>query len=390
MPPHLSTNRRSQPPLRVSVTSFALIVCLVFTACITIHHSLLVQEEDYQHPPHETFLPSKRVSSSSLGVVTPTASPSSPEPTVRPDTGAFKSCHESPDAKDAVFYPEFHDGTVVVGCRVIHYKLPRPLQSSRSYVLTEPRQKLKILMGILSAGNSTTKREAVRQTWAKDIVNKYFVVAGPWTPSLETEFSSQQDILWLDQPERYNDLLYKTGAFFAVARRHVWGFSHILKTDDDSYINLPELKEELWKNGEAWERDYFGRCHEKRTIPYRPFQRERLPPYFRKFIVNKTVYPEKWHAPYCQGAGFIVRPSFVECMAQHLPHIRYHPFEDVGIGLLAERCHVNATRHSSANEHKWVFDHRPANLTGKILQHPVETPQDMHLRHRTVIRTLNW
>lgn len=323
----------------------------------------------------------------------PTPSPSSsPAPTVRPDTGSFKSCHGDPitdvfeNAK--VFHPQLHDGTVVVSCRPIHFKLPRALQTQRHFQLTERRQKIRLVIGILSS--NPDKRTAVRQTWAKDIINLYFIVAGPWTKDLEQEFHSFKDILWLDQPERYEDLIYKTGAFFAVVDKYVIGFTHVLKTDDDSYINLPVLKEELWKDGEGWEHEYFGHCHEKQTVPYRPFQKERLPPYFQKFIVNKTIYPEKWHPPYCQGAGYVVLPTFVHCMAKEMSSIRYHPFEDVAIGLLAERCNVPVKRHSDANDFKWHFDHRPANLTGRILQHPVETPGDMFERHGNVKRTNNW
>ena len=35
-------------------------------------------------------------------------------------------------------------------------------------------------------------------------------------------------------------------------------------------------------------------------------------------------------------------------------------------------------------DYKWHFQVGDANLTGKILQHPVESPEDMRTRHKTV------
>ena len=414
----MTPTTRRYLPLRLTSPIILFVAGALMTLLVAINRSVTMRttEMTIQGDHQRTGINQYRMGTirdTSTDPIVPTASPSSPEPTVRPDTGAFKSCHhdnqrievhsvqdQSESQKQGViprlssdfFFPEFHDGTVTVACRTIHFRLPRYLQTYHTFRLTETRQKLKIVIGILS-GNSKAhaeKRKAVRQTWAKDLVNLYFIVAGPWTDSLAKEHRIKQDILWLDIPEHYEDLFYKTSAFFAIIQKHVRGYTHVLKTDDDTYVNLPELKEELWRNGEGWEKDYFGHCHEKRTTPYRPAHRKRLPEYFLKFIVNKTIYPEKWHPPYCQGAGFLVRPSFVNCMAEHLPHIRYHPFEDVGVGLLAERCGVAATRHSDANEYKWVFDYRPANLTGKILQHPVETPDAMRQTHQTVIKTLTW
>lgn len=273
---------------------------------------------------------------------------------------------------------------MVVSCHKLHYKLPPPLSRNRFFVYTEHAVPVNLVIGILSAAWESSRRTAIRQTWGKDVVNRYFVVAGTVFGAIHHEFHQHGDMIWIDMEESYEGLIYKTGAMLGMFARHIKNFEYVLKTDDDSYINIPELHKELLDGGEGFRQEYFGRCHVNRTIPYRPFQQNKLPPYFQKFIVNKTVYPEKWNAPYCQGAGYIVGPKFLKCIAAEVPSIRFHPFEDVAIGLVAERCEVTAVRHSAQNDYKWHFQVGEATLAGKILQHPVETAGDMLTRYQTV------
>jgi hypothetical protein len=242
-------------------------------------------------------------------------------------------------------------------------------------------RRLKLVVGVVS--HHSGRRQAVRETWAKNVKDIYFVVAGDFR-AVEEEFFREKDILWVDTEERYESLWFKTGAMFAIFYRHIQNFDFVLKTDDDSYINLPELQDELTEGGEGYLSEYFGRCHVKRVMPYRPAQEKRLPPYFRKFIVDKVTYPEKWYPPYCQGAGYLVGPRFLECIGREVAHIRFHPFEDVAVGIIAERCDIQAKGHSDANRYKWHFFVGPVSLRGKILQHPVETAEDLRTRHATV------
>jgi hypothetical protein len=240
------------------------------------------------------------------------------------------------------------------------------------------------VIGILSSVGAKARRDAIRRTWGANVFNRYFVVGGNDFERIRKEFNRYQDMIWVDIEETYEDVLYKSGIMLAIFERHIKGSHYILKTDDDTYVNIPVLHKELSEGGEGYQQQYYGHCHVNRTIPYRPFQRDRLPPYFKKFIVNKTIYPEKWNAPYCQGAGYILGRTFLKCILREIPTIRYHPFEDVAIGLMAERCGITAVRHSSAMDYKWHFRVGDANLTGKILQHPVESPEDMRTRHKTV------
>ena len=53
------------------------------------------------------------------------------------------------------------------------------------------------------------------------------------------------------------------------------------------------------------------------------------------------LYPEPYYPRYCQGAGFALSWKFVHCAAstnEHIAKARFMPFEDVAVGILAERC----------------------------------------------------
>mmetsp|Transcript_7020 Transcript_7020/g.10278 ORF Transcript_7020/g.10278 Transcript_7020/m.10278 type:complete len:101 (+) Transcript_7020:377-679(+) len=93
--------------------------------------------------------------------------------------------------------------------------------------------------------------------------------------------------------------------------------------------------------------------------------------------------------------------TFADCMSEHLKKFRYNPFEDVSIGLLAERCGITPVsdfhrikqyRTEEAGEKKQLNNMQQdeiyflprATMEGKILQHRVKTHYDMYAHHKCV------
>ena len=106
---------------------------------------------------------------------------------------------------------------------------------------------------------------------------------------------------------------------------------------------------------------------------------------------------------YSQGAGFGLSRKLLECVVDgnHVSNFRYNPFEDVSIGILVERCAqspkmitgVKVFRADTQEERDRVklngktvdHDWKPAaNMQGKLIQHRVETEEDMINHHKSL------
>jgi hypothetical protein len=179
-------------------------------------------------------------------------------------------------------------------------------------------------------------------------------VAGPWE-DIRKEFEFYKDMIWIDEEEIYQGeksvLTYKTISYFVIA--HMFGaapqqqddgggesssiasggWQHAIKTDDDSYVNLKLLEEKLIRpQGEFHNLHYYGQCPQFQVKPSRDKT--------NKWPVTYQTYPEPEFPLYCQGAGFGLSRELVRTAVEggHFENFRYMPFEDVSIGILAERC----------------------------------------------------
>jgi len=174
-----------------------------------------------------------------------------------------------------------------------------------------------------SRGN---KIQVIRDTWAKGHEGVFFLVAGPWE-AIEKEFEEYGDLLWLNEPEDYERILYKTASFFSVvhqvSKRMNLNVKHALKTDDDSYVALPQLKAHIseLEKGKGSAVDYWGQCSVIGAPPIRDPK--------KKWVLSKENYPQDRFPPFCQGAGYILSRELVDCVASgNVQQVRTIRFED--------------------------------------------------------------
>lgn len=276
----------------------------------------------------------------------------------------------------------------------------------------------KVIVGVLSGagGKGPLHRDSIRSTWARDRKTNgnsvsvtsanskdheggvYFIVAGPWE-DIKEEYDKYRDLIWIEEDEVYEGeesvLPFKTEAFVHVIQKYALpgkaGFQYLFKTDDDSFVDLVKLEQEIGSK----DYDYWGCCTTEHFKPLRSPT--------RKWRVTFDLYPEEYYPLYCQGAGFAMSRTFVECMSSNLKDFRYNPFEDVSIGLLAERCSVKPQsdfvsikqyRTEEAGEKKQLKDDGgnkkeifflpKATMANKVLQHRVKTHYDMYAHYKCV------
>ena len=205
----------------------------------------------------------------------------------------------------------------------------------------------------------------------------FFLVAGPWN-QISFEFDMKQDLIWIDKKEAYSDsesvLTTKTSAFLGIvhkaAKQLSLNYTHIFKTDDDSYVDLRKLYHLLLSESSLTKTpDYLGQCGTKRLAPIRDLK--------RKWSVSADLYPEPLYPTYCQGAGFALSRRFVECAAEeNLANIRYLPFEDVFVGLLSQRCNISPTHDHLRRFRMWRSSASGTKEERNVIRHGLAKRED--------------
>lgn len=308
-------------------------------------------------------------------------------------TGAFADCTQTTVSSAP---PHPHQHMLTVSCHTLPYRVP-PISSSEQ-----------VLVGVLSSANGEgpDRRQSIRETWAKDHL-VVFVVAGPWE-DIEDEYNKYHDLIWIQEEEVYDGersvLTYKTMALVKVVHTLAsepnsgLDIQYIFKTDDDSYIQIPLLHKVLLEE-EHDEYNYWGWCREKR------FKAMRDKTYL--WSISHEMYPEPLFPRYCQGAGFALSWKFVQCAAgsgNHIAKSRFMPFEDVAMGLLAQRCGIIPTmvediylfhmyRTDTSEEIRRVNGGLPKidkhklpmpDMKGRILQHRIDGAWDMREHYLSI------
>ena len=268
-----------------------------------------------------------------------------------------------------------------------------------------------ILVGVLSAagGKGPERRNYIRSTWAGDFTGTIFLVAGPWE-EIEKEYMFYRDMIWIDEKEAYEGedsvLTYKTISYFTIAQMFAkkpedGGLKHAIKTDDDSYVNIGALQKMLL-GPEGQHMHYYAHCPDYQLAPLR--DRE------MKWKVSFETYPEPMFPLYCQGAGFGLSRTVLDCLVSghHVSNFRYIPFEDVSIGILAERCGyapkmiknkgIKPFRADTPKERGCVRKNIPMTkcykddpewpptpeMESTLVQHRVDTKEDMENIHKSL------
>ncbi len=253
-------------------------------------------------------------------------------------------------------------------------------------------------------GIDTNHEKSSSAAAAESSTAVFFLVAGLWQ-SIQEEYERFRDLIWFDQTEVYDGetsvLTFKTLGFLKIVHDAMeksrggednnygdaddsWkDVEYVFKTDDDCFVNIDLLKVHLLgdtttnddrehtlddsgqrRNNAHLENEntihYWGNCKTDEKIS--PLRGTRY-----KWGISENTYPERYYPPYCQGVGFAVSRTFLSCAASdhnhhyqhqfdnvhyldenhngenHISKMRFMPFEDVAVGILAERCGVKPT-----------------------------------------------
>ncbi|CAH1772839.1 unnamed protein product, partial [Owenia fusiformis] len=146
---------------------------------------------------------------------------------------------------------------------IVHTKHKRNTNHQNSFLINEPKKcgnfgavssidPPTILIAVLSSVKNKHKRNAIRKTWAEKAIKnksiKLIFILGvelEFTEKdqlvIQKESESYRDIIQVDLVDTYKNLTLKSLAMLEWTQTYCDSVRFLVKADDDSFINIPNL-----------------------------------------------------------------------------------------------------------------------------------------------------
>ena len=207
-----------------------------------------------------------------------------------------------------------------------------------------------LLILVSSAPANVQRRKDIRRTWAVDtaIIPRWktvFLVAQSRvqseTDSLLRENKNYEDLVRGDYYDHYWNQTLKIQMGFEWAIRYC-NFSFLLKMDDDTFVHTKQLIAVLNDYYRSQQKMYMGMLWLQPLV--KRSQNNKWDISLKEY--NKTTYPD-----YCPGFGFVLTSDSVELFVDLFDVVPFFRFDDVYVGMLAERAGVNGSFHGGFREY---------------------------------------
>ncbi|MCL4145129.1 UNVERIFIED_CONTAM: hypothetical protein GTU68_066513 [Idotea baltica] len=218
---------------------------------------------------------------------------------------------------------------------------------------------------ILSSPTNQEQRDVIRETWLSDELSDtihYFIIGtGSLGSEVNITIQSEQkrfgDLLLLSNVyDSYEALTKKILASFVYLHYNV-KFRFLLKTDDDTYVNLPQLHLDLkavpYKQRFYW--GFFdGRATPRKSGPWKE---------------TEWVLCDHY-IPYALGGGYILSNDLVTFIAMNSKYLKLYNGEDVSVGtwvapLDVHRVHdprFDTEYKSRGCNNKYIVTHKQSTI----------------------------
>jgi len=238
-------------------------------------------------------------------------------------------------------------------------------------IIRDDLESANLVIGIMSAPAHFDERNALRQSWIqfqsltdpklntlsisekKSIVIRFII--GDSTPTIDTVLQSEsatyRDIVRVPVTESYFNLTLKTAEFFKWVQnsyRYKWA----MKCDDDSFVRVDLVLQELLQKYRNTERLYMGKIWVGTPADRR--------------IDSQT--PWKQYPPFAAGAGYVLGADLVSYVTRNLDMLFKFPLEDVAVGSWIAALRVTYVDHPHFHSlpegcDRAMLVQNPANIT---------------------------
>lgn len=179
-------------------------------------------------------------------------------------------------------------------------------------------------------------RQAIRNSWAQDATKQrniqvFFLLGKSSNDSLNAlvanESQKYMDVIQQDFLDTYNNLTIKSVMLLKWVNQHCSSAKYVMKTDDDMFVNLPNLFRLLKAKGHK--RMLLG-CLIKGAVPVKDWN--------SKWFVPDVVFPGRVYPPYLSGTGYVMSQDTVPLLYRTALSTPFFYLEDIFItGVCASR-----------------------------------------------------
>lgn len=199
------------------------------------------------------------------------------------------------------------------------------------------KQSILFVSFIVSAVSNFEQRNAIRTTWAGPNEHaRFFFLLGKSQDNNLNEIIYEEnkqhgDILQANFLDTYRNLTLKTLFGLKWISLYCSNAKFIMKVDDDMVLNMKWIVKYFSSQTNA-NKTMYGLVKEE-TKPFREKE--------SKFYVTKEEYEKEFYPKYCLGAFYLLTIDLVEPMLNLTSHVKPFVFEDVYVGMLANRIEVS-------------------------------------------------
>lgn len=196
------------------------------------------------------------------------------------------------------------------------------------------RQSVNLLLLIFTAHENTAARNALRRTWLNYTRNntsnvRYVFLLGSvgndaLAKTVDEENKLYNDIVKEDFRDSYKNLTYKTVMGFKWALKYCSSAKAVVKTDDDMFINIPNLLRTVEQHTNELNNTILGSCSEGQ-LPIRDKN--------SKWQASELSYPGLRYPAFCSGTCYVTSLQMVRKLYKMSADVPFFHLEDVYVGL---------------------------------------------------------
>ncbi|XP_034990145.1 N-acetyllactosaminide beta-1,3-N-acetylglucosaminyltransferase 4-like [Zootoca vivipara] len=189
-----------------------------------------------------------------------------------------------------------------------------------------------LLLAIKSHPGSSTRRAALRRTWARPrevggfrLRHVFLMAMSPSQKQMNLAMEENDefgDILMWDFTESHHNLSLKERCFLQWVHTSCPGVAYIFKGDDDLFVNLPALAEYLAQTPNA-SRFIHGNIQLHSAVMR-----------VGKYGVSTALYPQRYYPNFASGGGFVVPGPLIPALHQASLELPVFPLDDVYMAFL--------------------------------------------------------